>query len=209
MWTLEVGVAGHLGARRQRGVDPGGAGRVGEALEALREPGCSQRLEVGIGAVGDHAVGGNEARLSGFSGLVSPQHLHRLPGGILRLPRNRGSSPPTALPRKAVISCLYMLQHLDDRVEMGQVGAEPPTLPPSRARSGVRSSLSSRRSAGKPVGDALIAPRRPSKNALRSGAAFPAATSVGLSCARRGPQLLHERVGVAARSCRAGSRVSA
>ena len=45
----------------------------------------------------------------------------------------------------------------------------------------MKSSLSSLRSAGKPLSDALIVPRSPSKNAFRSGAAFWAATRVGLS----------------------------
>jgi hypothetical protein len=86
-----------------------------------------------------------------------------------------------ALAKKAVSSCLYMRITSTIEFRCARYASWPPTDDPSLESSGVKSSLSSLRSAGKPVSEYLIVPRRPEKNRFRSGAALPAAISVGLS----------------------------
>ena len=80
------------------------------------------------------------------------------------------------------MSCLYFCATLMIGLNSASHGECPWKFPPSRESRGVRSLVSSLRRAGKPLCDAAIVPCRPWKNRWRSGAAFPTASNVGLSC---------------------------
>ena len=80
-------------------------------------------------------------------------------------------------------------------------GVRPPTEVPSRASSGVKSSPSSLRSAGKPAWEAAIVPRRPAKNRFEVGRRLARRDQRRAELLRGGLQLLHQRVGVDRRSC--------